>query len=71
MNNRQKNVAKIAKQKIQRNTKKIEDVINGLMAEEFFKKKNGKWNARAIAEYVNLDPRTVSKYLKLNVKKIA
>ena len=29
-----------------------------------FKKKNGTWNGKSIAEYLNLDPKTVNKYLK-------
>lgn len=43
---------------------KIENAITGLLAESMFKKKNGKWNAKAIADYLNLQPKTVNKYLK-------
>ena len=34
------------------------------MADAMFKKKNGSWNGKAIADYLNIDPRTVNKYLK-------
>ncbi len=43
---------------------KIENAITGLLAESMFKKKNGKWNGKAIADYLNLQPKTVNKYLK-------
>lgn len=42
---------------------KIENAITGLLADSMFKKKNGSWNAVAIAEYLSLDPRTVRKHL--------
>ena len=44
--------------------KKVQHTITGLMADSMFRKKNGKWNAVAIAEYLNLDSRTVRKHLK-------
>lgn len=46
---------------------KIENAITGVFNENF-KKKNGTWNNRAIAEYLNIDVRTVAKYLK-NIEK--
>lgn len=43
---------------------KIVNAVTGLLAESMFKKKNGSWNAVAIAEYLSIDPRTVRKHLK-------
>lgn len=43
---------------------KIQNAITGLLADSMFKKKNGTWNAVAIADYLKLDARTVRKHLK-------
>ena len=53
----------LAAKKEEENYNKVENAITGLLADSMFRKKNGKWNAVAIAEYLNLDPRTVRKYL--------
>ena len=53
----------LAAKKEEENYNKVANAISGLLADSMFRKKNGKWNAVAIAEYLNLDPRTVRKYL--------
>ena len=53
----------LAAKKEEENYNKVTNAISGLLADSMFRKKNGKWNAVAIAEYLNLDPRTVRKYL--------
>lgn len=41
----------------------IKDAMNSVLSDSL-KKKNGQWNATAIAEIAGVDPRTVRKYLK-------
>ena len=64
MATRQEHAIRLGKNKEKENIAKIKNAITGLMADAMFKKKNGKWNGKSIAEYLNLDERTVSKYLK-------
>ena len=54
----------MAQKKVDENISKIKNAITGLMADSMFKKKNGTWNGKAIADYLSIDPRTVNKYLK-------
>lgn len=54
----------MAQKKVDENISKIKNAITGLMADSMFKKKNGSWNGKAIADYLGIDPRTVNKYLK-------
>lgn len=54
----------MAQKKVDENINKIKNAITGLMADSMFKKKNGTWNGKAIADYLSIDPRTVNKYLK-------
>ena len=54
----------MGRNKEKENFNKIRNAITGLMADAMFKKKNGSWNGKAIADYLNIDPRTVNKYLK-------
>ena len=63
MATRQEHARNLSKNKEIENFNKIKNAITGLLADSMFRKKNGKWNAVAIAEYLNLDPRTVRKYL--------
>ena len=64
MATRQEHARNMARKKEDVNIKKIDNALTGLMADSLFKKKNGKWNAKAIADYLKLDTRTVMKYLK-------
>lgn len=64
MATRQEHAIRLGKNKEKENIAKIKNAITGLMADAMFKKKNGTWNGKSIAEYLNLDERTVSKYLK-------
>lgn len=43
---------------------KVQNAITGLMADSMFKKKNGTWNAVAIAKYLGMTDKTVRKHLK-------
>ena len=54
----------MAQKKVDENISKIKNAITGLLADSMFKKKNGTWNGKAIADYLSIDPRTVNKYLK-------
>ena len=54
----------MGRNKEKENFNKIRNAITGLMADAMFKKKNVSWNGKAIADYLNIDPRTVNKYLK-------
>jgi hypothetical protein len=54
----------LARKKEDENREKVHNAITGLMADAMFKKKNGTWNAVAIAEYLSMHPRTIRKYLK-------
>lgn len=54
----------LAAKKEEENYNKVENAITGLLADSMFRKKNGKWNAVAIAEYLKIDSRTVRKHLK-------
>lgn len=57
------NAKKLAKEREERTYKKVVNAITGLFTDEF-KKKNGKWNAKKIADELGLDPRTVRKHIK-------
>ncbi len=63
LENRREAIRKIHRAREEENYNKVANAISGLLADSMFRKKNGKWNAVAIAEYLNLDPRTVRKYL--------
>lgn len=63
LENRREAIRKIHRAREEENYNKVTNAISGLLADSMFRKKNGKWNAVAIAEYLNLDPRTVRKYL--------
>lgn len=43
---------------------KVQNAITGLMADSMFKKKNGSWNGKVIAEYLSMSEKTVRKHLK-------
>ena len=64
MATRQEHAIRLGKNKEKENIAKIKNAITGLMADAMFKKKNGTWNGKSIAQYLNLDERTVCKYLK-------
>ena len=64
MATRVEHAIRLGKNKEKENIAKIKNAITGLMADAMFKKKNGTWNGKSIAEYLNLDERTVCKYLK-------
>ena len=64
MATRQEHAIRLGKNKEKENIAKIKNAITGLMADAMFKKKNGTWNGKSIAQYLNLDPKTVNKYLK-------
>jgi hypothetical protein len=64
MATRVEHAIRLGKNKEKENIAKIKNAITGLMADAMFKKKNGSWNGKSIAEYLNLDPKTVNKYLK-------
>ena len=64
MATRQEHARNMSRNKEIENFNKIRNAITGLMADAMFKKKNGSWNGKAIADYLNIDPRTVNKYLK-------
>ncbi len=64
MATRVEHAIRLGKNKEKENIAKIKNAITGLMADAMFKKKNGTWNGKSIAQYLNLDERTVSKYLK-------
>jgi hypothetical protein len=49
--------------KAERTKQKIIDAMNSVIADDL-KKKNGKWNAKKIAEVAGVHPDTVRKYLK-------
>lgn len=53
----------LARNKEKENLEKIQNAITGVFCNKF-KKKNGSWNGKAIADYLNLHPKTVNKYLK-------
>lgn len=64
MATRQEHARNLSKNKEIENFNKIKNAITGLLADSMFKKKNGSWNSRAIAGYLGIDQRTVTKYLK-------
>ena len=64
MATRQEHARNMSRNKEIENFNKISNAITGLMADSMFRKKNGKWNAVAIAEYLKIDSRTVRKHLK-------
>ena len=64
MATRQEHARNMSRNKETENFNKIRNAITGLMADAMFKKKNGSWNGKAIADYLNIDPRTVNKHLK-------
>ena len=64
MATRQEHARNLSKNKEIENFNKIKNAITGLLADSMFKKKNGTWNGKAIADYLSIDPRTVNKYLK-------
>ncbi len=64
MATRTEHAINLGKKKEEENKAKITNAITGLMADSMFKKKNGSWNGKAIADYLKIDPRTVNKYLK-------
>lgn len=63
MMSRKENVALLTQQKIDENYEYISNTLN--LNNPKFKKKNGTWNAKKIGEYLNMDPRTIRKYIKL------
>ncbi len=64
MATRLENIKKVNEKRMSDNRNKINNAITGRLANTMFKKKNGNWNGKAIADYLNLDPKTVNKYLK-------
>ena len=58
-----------ANAKVEQARKKIIDAMNSVLAETL-KKKNGKWNAKKIAEVAGVHPETVRKHLKELAKKV-
>lgn len=65
MATRKEHAIQLGKNKEKENIEKIKNAITGLLADSMFKKKNGKWNGKAIADYLNIHPITVNKYLKV------
>jgi hypothetical protein len=61
---RQERARSNAKAKAEKARKAVINAITGLYADEY-KKKSGAWHIKRIAEAINLDPRVVSKYVKL------
>ena len=55
--------ANAANAKVEQARKKIIDAMNSVLAETL-KKKNGKWNAKKIAEVAGVSEKTVRKHLK-------
>jgi len=60
---RQERARSNAKAKAEKTRKAVINAITGLYADEY-KKVNGKWHIKRIAEAINIDPRVVSKYIK-------
>lgn len=60
---RTENMHKINADKVDRNYKKVVNLLTGLFNDEY-KKKNGKWHIGKIAIAVNMTEKTVSKYIK-------
>jgi hypothetical protein len=54
---------KMTEEKVDKNRKKIFNVLSGLFSEEY-KKKNGTWNCVKINEVLKIDIKTVRKYVK-------
>lgn len=71
---RQENMRKIAKEKQEANRRKVINLLTGLFSADY-KKKNGAWHFKKIAEATNLSSKTVAKIVKetqfkfLNVEK--
>jgi hypothetical protein len=63
MATRQEHAKTMAQQKAEKAKRKVINAITGLMAETY-KKKNGKWNAKAIALDLQISQPTVAKYLR-------
>ena len=60
---RTENMKKINAEKVDKNYKKVANLLTGLF-NDAYKKKNGKWHIGKIASAVNLTEKTVSKYIK-------
>ena len=61
---RQQNAARMTNDKVEKNRKKIFNLLSGLFNEEY-KKKNGKWNCVKINEDLpNMNIKTIRKYVK-------
>ena len=56
-------INKLNEERKEKSYKKIINAITGVYKDDF-KKKNGKWNYKKIAEYLKIDYRTVSKHIK-------
>ena len=60
---RLENVRKMTEKKMEKNKRKVFNLITGLLKDEY-KKKNGNWNIRKICEDSNLNFRTVKRYVE-------
>lgn len=60
---REENVALLTQQKTDENYEYISNTLK--INNPKFKKRNGTWNAKKIAEYLHMDPRTIRKYIEL------
>ena len=60
---RTENMHRINTEKVDKNYKKVANILTGLFNDEY-KKKNGKWHIMKIAEELSMSRNTVSKYIK-------
>jgi len=63
MATRLEHIAKVNAEREETTRKKIMNTCSGMFADEY-RKKSGAWNSVLLAKELNLDPRTVRKYLK-------
>ena len=63
MATRSEHMARVTKERAERNRKTVINAITGLYADEF-KKKSGTWHYGKICEATKLSPNTVKKYIK-------
>ncbi len=63
MATRLEHIAKVNAEREENTRKKIINTCSGMFADEY-RKKSGAWNSVLLAKELNLDPRTVRKYLK-------
>ena len=62
---RTENAKKIAEDKLQKSTRKVLNMVTGLLSSEY-KKESGKWNITKIAQELKMSRTTVTKIIQSN-----